>query len=104
MITVEEAERLIASSVSVLPAENVPVARARGRVLRESICAERDQPPFDRATMDGVALSSADTSVAFEIVGETAAGSPAGRLESHGQCIDKDCRAGGLHRVGQGVL
>ena len=37
--------------------------RAGGAVLRENIYAERDQPPFDRVAMDGVALRSQSVSV-----------------------------------------
>ena len=40
--------------------EQVPLAAACGRVLRQTVVAERDQPPFDRVTMDGIALRYAD--------------------------------------------
>ncbi len=36
-----------------LPAERVPLAAAAGRVLREPVTAPEDQPPFDRAAIDG---------------------------------------------------
>ena len=36
--------------------EMVPLAKAGGRVLRQAIVADRDQPPFDRVAMDGIAL------------------------------------------------
>jgi molybdopterin molybdotransferase len=35
----------------------LPLTQAAGAVLRENIYAERDQPPFDRVAMDGIALS-----------------------------------------------
>jgi molybdopterin molybdotransferase len=36
----------------------VPLQACAGRILREDIQAERDNPPFDRVCMDGVALAS----------------------------------------------
>ena len=37
--------------------ETVNLARANGRVLRQTVNAERDQPPFDRVTMDAIAIA-----------------------------------------------
>ena len=45
-------ERLDALGVP-LSAERVPLATAAGRVLREPVTAPEDQPPFDRAAIDG---------------------------------------------------
>jgi len=58
MITPAEAEALVQQSISTLPAEDCPLAAALGRVLRAPILADRDQPPFDRVTMDGFAIRS----------------------------------------------
>ncbi len=38
----------------------VPLSDASGRVLRQTIHAERDQPPFDRVMMDGIAIRHSD--------------------------------------------
>ena len=38
--------------------EVVKLAKAAGRTLAEDICADRDYPPFNRATMDGFAVVS----------------------------------------------
>ena len=43
-----------------LPAEAVDLSLAAGRVLRQVVVAERDQPPFDRVMMDGIAIAHAD--------------------------------------------
>ena len=43
-----------------LPAEAVSISVAMGRVLRQVVEAERDQPPFDRVMMDGIAIRHAD--------------------------------------------
>lgn len=40
--------------------ESLPLLEAAGRVLAQTIVAERDQPPFDRSTRDGYAVRAAD--------------------------------------------
>ncbi len=76
-LTPAEAGRLVLSRVTGLPAERVALRDAAGRVLRQDVQAERDNPPFDRVCMDGVAVaSSAFDSGArtFRIQGTQAAG------------------------------
>jgi molybdopterin molybdotransferase len=53
-----DADRLIGQHLQCLPIESLPLAQCAGAVLRENIYAERDQPPFDRVAMDGIALDS----------------------------------------------
>ncbi|MCC6908650.1 MAG: molybdopterin molybdotransferase MoeA [Phycisphaerales bacterium] len=57
--------------------EPVPLSEAAGRVLAEGVHADRDYPPFNRATMDGYAVRSSDIGhiEAFRVVGMVAAGS-----------------------------
>ena len=38
------------------PAETVALLDSAGRVLAADVVADRDQPPFDRATRDGFAV------------------------------------------------
>jgi molybdopterin molybdotransferase len=38
--------------------ESLPLRQCVGAILREDIYAERDNPPFDRVAMDGIAVSS----------------------------------------------
>ncbi len=57
MLTPAEADRLIGQHLQCLPIESLPLAQCAGTVLRENIYAERDQPPFDRVAMDGIALA-----------------------------------------------
>ncbi len=57
-----------------LPAEAVPLEAAAGRVLREPVCAPEDQPPFDRAAMDGYAVRLDDPGPRFAVVDEIRAG------------------------------
>jgi len=57
MITVQEAERIILSSAKVFPVVAMPLEKCYGLVLRETIKADRDQPPFHKALMDGIAVN-----------------------------------------------
>lgn len=55
LTSVSQAEALIAEHMPSFGSERVPLAMATGRVLRQSVRAEHDHPPFDRVMMDGIA-------------------------------------------------
>jgi len=76
MITVEEAQVKIAKLLPVLDTEHIPLAQAGGRILRGSVIAQRDQPPFAASAMDGYAIRRADLSPGntLTVIGEIAAG------------------------------
>ncbi|MFD0793714.1 molybdopterin molybdotransferase MoeA [Mucilaginibacter litoreus] len=57
MISVEEAEKIILAQEQEYGTEVVPFEHALGRVLAENIVADRDLPPYNRATMDGIAIT-----------------------------------------------
>jgi len=57
MISPSEAHRLILHNAKLFPVEVVPLQKAIGRVLREDIISDRDQPPFNKSLMDGIAVS-----------------------------------------------
>ena len=59
-----------------LPAENVPIAAAGGRVSAEDVRARVDLPPFASSAMDGFAVRAADLPGSLRIAGESAAGRP----------------------------
>jgi molybdopterin molybdotransferase len=62
-----------------MPIEMVALSLCRGRILRQDILAERDNPPFDRVCMDGVAMTSSALSTgnrSFHIQATQAAGEP----------------------------
>ena len=85
------AEKLIGSHLACLPIESLPLAQCGGAVLRENVYAERDQPPFDRVMMDGIALASAATAAGrrrFQVQGTQGAGDPPMTLTSHEHCIE----------------
>jgi molybdopterin molybdotransferase len=69
-VVLGEAARVSAPAV----AEGVELMEAPGRVLAEVLQAERDQPPFDRATRDGYALRARDIASALKVVGQVRAG------------------------------
>ena len=58
--TPAEAARIIADHLPRLPGEDCPLSAAHGRILRRAVAADRPLPPFDRITMDGFAVRSAD--------------------------------------------
>ncbi len=91
MISVAEAERLILEHAGRLPAGRVRVKDAAGRVLRRAILADRDGPPFDRATLDGVCLRHADWAAGrreFPVAGVQAAGSEPVGAPPTGACLE----------------
>ena len=72
------------------PAESADLATATGRTLRQLVVAERDQPPFDRVMMDGIAIAHAayaEGQRSFPVQATQMAGEPPCRLES-GCCIE----------------
>lgn len=85
--TVDEARAAALRAVSPLPAEEVSVGKAAGRVLAEAVVSDVAVPPFRRATMDGYAVRAEGTfgasfynPVVLAIVGESmpgGAGAPA---------------------------
>jgi molybdopterin molybdotransferase len=77
MTQVAEAEALILAHMPRFPAREEPLQACIGRVLAQDVRAERDQPPFDRVTMDGIAIAYRDLAAgvrSFEVVGTQAAG------------------------------
>ena len=80
-LTVQEALTAVLAGVSVLPAEQVPLLAALGRVLAQDVVAKDSLPPFSNSSMDGYALRAADLSGAsaekpatLQVVGDVAAG------------------------------
>jgi molybdopterin molybdotransferase len=91
MITVEEAEKIILEQATDYGAEIVPFEEALGRVLAENIVADRDLPPFNRVTMDGVAINfeAIENGVStFRIRASQAAGDEPVDIEEHTECVE----------------
>ena len=80
-------ERVAAACPPPLPAEEVPVGEALGRVAAVDARSVVDLPPFDRSAMDGYAVRSSDTASSLSIVGEIAAGEVAQTPLSAGEAM-----------------
>lgn len=90
MISVPEAERIVQQNGLSLPAVACPVAEAGGLVLRQDVRADRDLPPFDRVTMDGIAIALAAWEAGrrtFQIEATQNAGAPPLALKDRDACI-----------------
>ena len=71
--------------------ERVPLHRATGRVLRQTVTADRDQPPFDRVAMDGVAIDYAAYAAGqrhFPVAHLAPAGTAPKPLTDPQQCVE----------------
>ncbi len=91
MVSVAEAEKFILDHLYLSQSEKVLLANTQGRILAEEIKADRDLPPFDRATMDGVALSFESLGNGqreFPIEGIQAAGQPQQALLNRKNCFE----------------
>jgi molybdopterin molybdotransferase len=91
MIEPQAAETLISEHLVCLPIESLPVGQCAGAVLRENVYAERDQPPFDRVAMDGMALASSAAASGrrrFKLQAMQAAGEPPTALTSDENCVE----------------
>lgn len=93
MLTIQEAEKIIFQHILPLDTEGVALLHANERILAETLYADRDFPPFDRVTMDGIAIRFADFEQgirAYKIIGIQAAGSP-NALHDSSPCYDAQC-------------
>jgi len=91
LISVNEALKIVLNHTTDFGVETVNFMNAFNRVLKEPITADRDFPPFDRVSMDGVAV---DIEVfnkgqrEFNIEGVQAAGSEQLTLKNPSNCIE----------------
>jgi molybdopterin molybdotransferase len=87
-LSFEDARRVVerhASHVAPKDIENVELRHAGGRVLAETITADRDIPPFARSTRDGCAVRAADLAelpAKLKVIGEIKAGPLPGQIPS----------------------
>lgn len=91
LLTPTEAEAAIRQHATLLPAVRLPLTELSGTVLRESITSTRDQPPFDRVTMDGIGFAFASWEAgrnSFRIAGTQAAGAAPLTLREPSDCIE----------------
>lgn len=91
MITVNEAQKIIAQHTKLFPAVECRLEEAYGAALLEDIFGDRDQPAFDKVLMDGIAINFSKWSEGhrdFKIQGIQAAGTKALKLKNPNDCIE----------------
>ncbi len=91
MIPVKEAQLIIDQHVKDFGTDIISIYHSEGRVLRKPIVTDRDLPPYDRVTMDGVAIRFEDYSAgvrSYKIEGVAAAGSPKQEMGNPNSCLE----------------
>lgn len=91
MISVSEADNLLKENGIEFSNSVCELEDSIGRVLREDIFADREQPPFDRVAMDGIALnynSVCEGIKSFEIQSVQRAGQSPLTLNDNNKCIE----------------
>lgn len=91
MITVNEALTIINKHQKDFGTELIPLVNAIGRVLKEDLYTDRQLPPYDRVTMDGIAIQYAHFAKgqrAFSIAGIAPAGAAQLTLAKEGHCLE----------------
>ncbi len=91
LISVEEAENIILDHLFDFGNETLSLDWVQGRVLAEKVRADRDLPPFNRSTMDGIAIKFEDYASGireFTIKGIQAAGAFPLEISNTNECIE----------------
>ena len=91
MISVKEAKNIILNTAQDFGIEEVPFLKSVGRILKEDVCADRDFPPFNRVSMDGIAIdfeAFKNGQRSYKIEGIQAAGSEQIALKNPQYCIE----------------
>ena len=91
MIPVKEALAIIKSQQKAFGTEMIPLAKSIGRILKEDLYTDRELPPYNRVTMDGIAIQYqyfSEGKRAFPVTGIAPAGSPQISLKEDKTCIE----------------
>lgn len=91
MITVQQAEEIILSKAQDFGKEEISYNHALGRVLAENLTADRDLPPFDRPTVDGIAIryDAYEKGIrSFTVKAIQSAGESSISIDSEEECIE----------------
>lgn len=91
MVSVEEAESIILHHLFKPKIISIEIERAAGQVLAESVYADRDFPPFNRVTMDGIAIRYQcfkNGQRKFNLEGIQAAGMPPQKLQLENNAME----------------
>ena len=87
MITFEEAMETVLRNAKPLPAAQVRIEDAVGRVLLEELRSGIDMPPFNKSAVDGYAIRSAEAAQPLRNVGLILAGDVFKGKVLPGQCV-----------------
>lgn len=90
-IPYEQALSILDEHQGNFPTENLKLSACIGCFLAEDLVADRDFPPFDRVTMDGIAIAHSAFEKGqrtFGIESTAAAGSPQQTLKDPSHCIE----------------
>lgn len=91
LIEVQQALENVLSQPGKFKKEMIPLSKAYGRILAEEVYADRDMPPYDRISMDGIAIAYADYKAGireFQIEGLQETGLPAFTKSGQNTCIE----------------
>lgn len=88
MITFQQAYDQVLNAATGFETESVALENAHGRILAEAIHADRDFPPFNRATKDGIAIQFRAGQKTFKIQEIAAAGMPQKTLKAQESCLE----------------
>lgn len=91
MISVKDAKDIILNSAYNFGVEEVPFLKSVGRILKENILADRDFPPFNRVSMDGICIdfnAFKNGQRDFKVEGIQAAGIEQMTLQNKENCIE----------------
>jgi len=91
MISVQEALQTILNNTQDFGVEEIPFLKSVGRTLKEDVLADRDFPPFNRVSMDGIAVNHRffdQGTRAFFIEGVQAAGAEQKTMKVASNCME----------------
>ncbi|MGN6509943.1 MAG: hypothetical protein ACTHLD_10840, partial [Chitinophaga sp.] len=91
MMSVSEAFKAVMATVKDTGITTVLLEASAGRILREQVLADRPFPPYDRVTMDGIAIafdSYARGQRVFGVEDIQAAGMPRMQLANLADCME----------------
>jgi molybdopterin molybdotransferase len=91
LITVEDAFQIMQTRMPDWGYSTISIAEAARGIIADDILADRDYPPYDRSTMDGIAVSWKSFQEGlreFHITGICAAGEPQTQLTDPRSCFE----------------
>ncbi|MEO1712325.1 MAG: molybdopterin molybdotransferase MoeA, partial [Bacteroidota bacterium] len=91
MIEVSQALQIIAENTVDFGSETIELSDGMNRILREDWILDRDLPPYNRVTMDGIAIQFQAFEKGqrlFPVQGVAPAGTPQMTLQENGSCLE----------------